>query len=349
LTGEALRRLRLLAQRLDGSGGSVSGVVTSLCGLQSQAPAQAALALRARIDGLDAGAVERARVEDRTVVRTWAMRGTMYLLPAADLGWLLPLTAEKAMPAAHRWLRRRGLDDHDRLMAATEEILDAEGPLTRADLTGRVGEATGLPVEGAAAGIVHLAALEGRICFGPDRGHIPTYVRLRRWLPALADEPEEPALTALVRRYRAGHGPVTPEDLASWSGLGLRAVRAAWEQGEPPDGRRTGDVPAVRLLPSWDEYVLAYADRHHAVAPEHRSRIFRAGQTRPMLLVDGLTAGTWTSRREGRRLTVDVQPFAPLASRTKTGVEQEVADIARFLGVGQGAVRLRFAEPLDTL
>ncbi|MDP8977974.1 MAG: winged helix DNA-binding domain-containing protein [Actinomycetota bacterium] len=101
LSDRAARRLRLGAQRLHRPEPDrpVVDLVRRLCGVQAQAlagdgvGAQPELALRARGAGLTRGQVDRARLSERSIVWTWAMRGTLHLVAADDLGWLRPLVA----------------------------------------------------------------------------------------------------------------------------------------------------------------------------------------------------------------------------------------------------------------
>jgi len=53
----------------------MAGLLRAVGGLQAQDAGAAALGVRARSTGPTAAQVERARVESRTIVRTWAMRG----------------------------------------------------------------------------------------------------------------------------------------------------------------------------------------------------------------------------------------------------------------------------------
>src|ERR1700730_16429426 len=91
LSRNRIRQLRLLAQGLEPSvaaNGAVE-VVRRVCGLQAQDVAAAALAVRARSRGLTVDAVDDARLRARTIVRTWAMRGTLHWLASEDVGWIL--------------------------------------------------------------------------------------------------------------------------------------------------------------------------------------------------------------------------------------------------------------------
>ncbi len=65
--------------------GSTLAIASRLCGLHAQVLSAAELCVWARVEGLRPGDVRRALWEERTLVKTWAMRGTLHLLPAAEL------------------------------------------------------------------------------------------------------------------------------------------------------------------------------------------------------------------------------------------------------------------------
>ena len=76
-------------------------VASRLCGVHAQLMGSAELTLWARLEALDPGAVAAALWEDRTLVKTWAMRGTLHLLPAGELGlWLAGLGHLRPLPQA---------------------------------------------------------------------------------------------------------------------------------------------------------------------------------------------------------------------------------------------------------
>ena len=55
-------------------------VAAAICGLHAQLMSSAELTLWARVAGLEPDAVQRALWNDRSLVKTWAMRGTLHLL-----------------------------------------------------------------------------------------------------------------------------------------------------------------------------------------------------------------------------------------------------------------------------
>ena len=108
--------------------------------VQAQEPRAARLAFRARARGLTAADVDRARTEERSLLRAWCMRKTIHLIAAEDAGWILPLFA----PIIVRWSRKRladfGLDrrGQDRALKLLHDAVDADGPLTRPELGERL-------------------------------------------------------------------------------------------------------------------------------------------------------------------------------------------------------------------
>ena len=64
-------------------------VAAHIGGLHAQVMSSAELTLHARVEGLEREAVAKALWEERSLVKLWAMRGTLHLLPAAELDtWL---------------------------------------------------------------------------------------------------------------------------------------------------------------------------------------------------------------------------------------------------------------------
>jgi len=298
--------------------GGVADVVRQLCGVQAQDAAAARLAIRARTEGLIAADVDAAP----DVVRTWGWRGTLHLLAREDVPWVLSLVAERAnRSVAARW-RALGLDEaiFERASAAIVERL-AAGPATRAQLR------EALAAAGVDAGGQRLPHLLRRVAFEGLLHHPldDTFAALE-----LGGEPPpgSRALAELARRHAAGYGPATPADVAAFSGLprGQISQSSTPESGAGLQGLTPVRGVGVRLLGAFDPYLLGYAGRGHAVAPEHARRVWPGGGwLHPVVLVDGMAAGTW--RLEGGVLRVE--PFGAIPAR---GLAAEAQDVGRFLG-----------------
>lgn len=73
-------------------------IVGRLLAVQAQDLRSTALGLHARGGSSDAAALHRALAQERSVVRLWALRGTLHLVAAQDAGWLLGLLAPALEP-----------------------------------------------------------------------------------------------------------------------------------------------------------------------------------------------------------------------------------------------------------
>jgi len=290
------------------------------------------------------------------VVRTWCMRGTLHLVATEDVGWLISLLGPIFVAAGRRRLARLGLDE-DAAAEGVRVMRDelADGPATREELVEGIRRRGVRIAPDSQAGyhLVRRAALEGILCFGPDRDGAETYVLSSDWgVPGYAGSREE-ALARHALRYLAAYGPARPEDLATWSGLSLREARVAWRlvggdlaevrvAGEPAwilAGRSgstresAGQAPFVRLLPHFDAYLLGYRDRDLVVAPRHARRIQRGGGwLHPTVIVDGRAVATWSFKDREKKPSVVVEPFEELEPDIEPGLRAEAEDVGRFLG-----------------
>jgi len=281
------------------------------------------------------------------------MRGTLHLVASEDVRWMLSLLGPVMIGKSKRRLRELGLDGEAgaKAVAALRDALDVHGPMSRAEVADRL-SGMAVPVEGQGAyHLVRLAALEGVVCLGPDAGGESTYDLLDRWLSPSpgVDDP----LAELARMYIHAYGPAGPADLAAWSGLPLRDSRAAFEriagelvqvsvEGAPAwihsDRQDCLDAlpaqaPTVRLLPAFDTYLLGYRERDLGVPVEYARRVHPGGGIiRPVLMIDGRTAGVWSRKRTRRGIAVIVTPFGDLPPEVMPGLEEEAVDVGRFLG-----------------
>lgn len=335
----------------------VAGVLREVCGVQAQLPRAAALALRARTDGMTLPDAVRAREGERSAVRGWFMRGTLYLVAAEDAGWLLAVLGPVFVARGRRRLAQLGLDE-DATRKGVREVraaLAEEGPMRRADILDRLRRRGAAPGPDDRAGyastyLLRRAALEGAVCFGPDRDGEETYVLSHDWgVPKYRGTRQE-ALAELARRHLAAHGPAVPGDLAAWSGLPVRQARAAWRLVEKDlqelrvDGRQawvlSGCTPEppndvsvpVRLLPHFDPYLLGHGDRGLVVPPPYAGRVQRSGGfVRPVATENGVAFAIW-EYRGGRQPEVDVELFEARTPDAAMVLGPEVEDVGRFLG-----------------
>jgi Winged helix DNA-binding domain len=348
--------------------GSLLAVASRLCGLHAQVLSSAELSAWARVEGLDRGAVQRALWDERTLVKTWAMRGTLHLLPADELPlWQAALSISPRYRRPAAWKKYFGitLEELDRLTEAVAAALEGR-VMTREELMREVSRRTGSPALGAKLAqsswgtILKPAAFAGGLCFGPGVGQRVRFTRPDTWLGTAGPRVDpQVAAVAVTRRYLAVHGPATVQDLARWwSGGGVSTARQwitalgeevraidldgtqAWMlAAHVREAREHARARLVRLLPAFDQYVVAASCHAEHLLPGGvlRSRVYRPqGWISPVLLVNGRMEGTWRHDIKGSRVDVVVQPFARVPVWIRRAAGQEAERLAAFLGASLG-------------
>lgn len=370
LTWENVLAWRLRRQHLHERRPSeaILAVVADICGLQAQVMSSAELAVWARVEGLAPGAFQQALWEERTLVKTWAMRGTLHVLPAAELPlWVAAQAVLKPRHHAPSWLRYFGLTgaEADALLAAIPRALDGR-LLTREELAEAVAELTGIghlaeKLRESWGALLKPAAFQGDLCFAPNAGQNVRFARPDQWLPAWAPVDTDSAIQEVVRRYLAAYGPATREEFGRWFGTSSPAQAGALIErlGEAVapvevEGTRAwmltehvaeaaNAAPAglVRLLPAFDQYVIAAPRDAPTVLPDaFKGRVYRPqGWLSPVLLIDGRMAGVWQHERKGQHVVVQIEPFAEVPAPARQAAEDEAARLAGFIG---GVLELRW-------
>lgn len=331
---------------------SVLDVVRHMVGLQAQYPQAALLGVRVRSVGLTAADVIRARESERSIVRTWCMRGTLHLIPAEDVGWLTNLLGPGLIRGRKRRYRELGIEGSTgrKAIRVIEKAL-VDGPLTRAEL-GEALARSGLGIDVTGQALPHLigrAALEGILCHGPLRGSEETFVRLDDWVGRTKSPPREESLAELALRYIRAYGPATPEDFAAWAGLTLLDARIGWKLlvsdiAEIRTGRTTAWVSThrapgtaatsghLRLLPAFDAFLLGYRNRDLFLPAAFAEKVQAGGGIiHPTILHHGRIIGTWRYERAGKEPALRVDTFQPFPDALQPALREETNDIGRFL------------------
>jgi hypothetical protein len=367
LTWAQAANWRVRRQHLDGRAatGSLLAVASRLCGLHAQVMSSAELTAWARVEELERDAVQRALWQDRTLVKTWAMRGTLHLLPSSDLPmWHAALGTSRRYLRPAAWQKYFGitLEELEQLTNAIGTALDGQ-VMTREELVREIVKITGSAAIGAKIAesswgtILKPAAFAGRLCFGPSVGQRVRFTRPDTWLRVATPVVVEPeaAVQWVTRRFLAAYGPATFHDLARWWGgaSGVATARQwisslgkevspvevdgtrAWMLAADAEGAlNLPAVKSVRLLPGFDQYVIGVSHHAEQLLPKGlRSRVYRPqGWVSPVLLVNGRMEGVWRHEIKGSRVEVAIEPFGnpPLWVRRAAG--QEAKRLAAFLG-----------------
>jgi Winged helix DNA-binding domain len=330
---------RFAAQRLVGAADSAVEATRHLLAVQAQDPRAARLAVRVRSRAERAADVDDALTTERSLVITWANRGTLHLIAAEDEPLLHALTTPQLRSASERRLRNVGIDAAaaDRGITAIRKSLASDGPMTRTEIK-EVLDRVRVPTAGQALiQLLFRATIEGLIVRGPLVGADHAFVLAADWLGPRPKIDRDRALAELARRYLVAHGPAGADDLAKWAQLPLRDTRAALraigaELEELPGGlvdlRRTrvATSPPPLLLGPFDPLLLGWRSREFFLG-EPKEVITVNGIIRAIALVDGRAAGTWAIR--GGRVSLslwDQQPAATIAA-----LEAEAVAVSEYL------------------
>jgi hypothetical protein len=349
---------RLQRHHLNGRapGTELARVVGDIAGAQAQVMSAAELQIAVRADCTVAD-VRDALWRDRTLVKTWLMRGTLHLARAADLPLFTAALGRHWIRVRPSWLKFWNITEPE-LWTLVDDIGSALGarPMTREEVIASV--ADGRPerireaLKSGWGGMLKPAARNGRLCFGPSRGQNVTFVNPRDWLATWHDVAPEVAIADIARRYLRVYGPSTRNDFARWWGAWPGVGGAAWRAIASElvtvevEGTRlqalAGDLAAIRratitqpvqLLPLFDPYLMGYARRDHMLDSAYAARVSRtAGWISAVILVEGSVAGTWSHALTGKALRVTLAPFARLPAKVMAQVRERAAEIAKALG-----------------
>jgi hypothetical protein len=341
--------LRLVAQRIAGPRyESPAAAVQGLLAVQGQDYPGALTSVALRVAGAKRGDVEAA-LDAGQVVRSWPMRGTLHLVAAEDLGWLLALCGPRVLAGAAKRRAYLGLDESDaeRARELLAAALAGGGRLGRAAALQALADG-GVDVSGQRGyHLLWYAAQTGTVCLGPTGGGEQLFVRTDEWIRAPRRLTGEEALRELALRFFRGHGPATVADLARWAGLTLRDVRAGLAAARDElatlvvDGteylldprtpetlaEHRAEAEGLILLPGFDEFVLGYADRRCSLPPEFADRIVPGGNGmfRATVLTGGQIVGTWRRTGQGARRAVTAEPFTAFPDEVAAAIPEAAA------------------------
>ena len=343
---------RLAAQRIGHNPfASAAETVRWFGAVQAQDYLGSLWAIGLRTRGATETSVERA-IAERSIVRTYPLRGTLHFVAAEDARWMLALCAPRTLARnAQRLKKEHGIDS--RLVARSRKVLiDAlrgGACLSRPELYRRLDSARIPTSDGRGLHLLWWHAHEGLVCLGPRAGKQQTFALLDEWLPATPPRSREDSLAELARRYFMSHGPATVRDFAWWSGLAgtdaalalemvakeLQAVKVDEQTyWQAPDAIAPRARSGCHLLPAYDEYTVAYQDRSAVMSNEIAARADSGhGIFHPPIVIDGQIAGTWSRELQPAAVAITCRLFARLDRRQTQALATAARRYAKFLGL----------------
>ncbi len=338
---------------------NIATVCRDICGAQAQLLSAAELQLWARNHRLTRAEVHAALWQTRALVKTSLMRQTLHVISAEDFSiYIAALNRSRTQALLRNMSKYAGLTPKE-IAELNNLIVEAlrAGPMTQPELLHRIKPQAGKRVHKWAEiawsiQIFRSALVEGLICYGPESGRKPTFVRVDRWLPNQKPVAENEAKPILLRRYLRAYAPATPPDFSRWSGLQMKEAKPVWESlsSEVLEVQVEGKSafvlredfnelanfdpaePVLRLLPAFDPFLLGHADKQHLVDAVHYKRVYRSqGWISPVILLNGRIVGVWFLRRQGRKSILKIDQFEIVPRKVRRELEKEAASLETFL------------------
>ncbi|MGH8947480.1 MAG: winged helix DNA-binding domain-containing protein, partial [Acidimicrobiia bacterium] len=323
-------------------------VISKLGGVQAQVASSATQAVAIRSKRLPD--IEDLLWEKRSLVKTWAMRGTLHLLPSSEIGSWIAALRQRPWKITPAWEKYHGITKSQlaTLTGAIPQVISGE-PMTREELTAAVVAKTGDRGLGDALSsgwsqVLKPAANQGLLAQGPPRGRNVTFVDPGAWLGSDFAEPSfEEAMRVVVERFLDANGPATITDFGRWFGVDLKTGRElmtpvlenlvpveiegyqGWLTAGGAKAASKSDTPrSAHLLPGFDPYTLApLSHREHIIPKGKIDDVSRAaGWIALVILENGRIIGTWETA-DG---SIALHPFGKLSKKTISALEDHVED-----------------------
>lgn len=332
-------------------------ICRDVCGVQAQIMSSAFLQLWTRNHAITRSEVENELWQSRTLVKTSLMRQTLHLIPTDEFHIYIAALKTCRRQGVLRVMARCGIatDEAEGLTVLIMEALSS-GALGRAAIMAAVRPKVSKRVHAwmeKVWSIVRVPVAEGLVCYGRGESNEVSFIRVDRWLPRLKSNKmsELEAQCALFRKYLRAYGPATPGDFSHWAGIPMQQVKALvplleseleeipgdtrnsllLREDEAVLKRRSGKKSCIRLLPSFDTYLLAHRAKDHLLSAKNYKRVYRnQGWISPVILIDGAVAGVWSHKFQNKSVVVEVAPFGILSRTERAQIEQEAERFAVF-------------------
>jgi hypothetical protein len=358
MTPEEITTLRLYNQNISEKRYTdVAELVKWMVAFQSQDYTQSKWALGARLDKSSDAEIEKA-FEERKIIRSWPLRGTIHITAAEDLHWINELIGPGMIVRAAGRNKQLELDEkiYNKSLKVIAGFLEGQKQSTREEISEELARYR-IYAEGVRLShILQRAGLENLLSYGQRRGKDFTYTLLDDRV-GKKNMVKEDALAELAGRYINSRGPASLADFTWWSGLSAPDARKAFQLVKEKfiEVKSGNDVfllaPEIKvpednkdrifLLPAFEEYLLAYKDRSACLENGHFSKVIsNNGIFNPIIVFNGKVIGIWKRTITKNKVSVNTQLFVSLKTAQKKAVKEEAEKFADFLNLKLDAEKL---------
>ncbi|HRX10531.1 MAG TPA: winged helix DNA-binding domain-containing protein [Draconibacterium sp.] len=329
---------------------TVNEIVSWLGAVQAQDYNMSEWAVGVRLPGSTTETVKSA-INSGEIIRTHVLRPTWHLVSAADIYWMLELSAPQIRSLSRSRDKELGLTETaiNRSNTILEKALRDNRHLTREELVKLLADAGYSNDNNRVSHILIRAEIEGIITSGKIRNGKQTYALLAERVPDKKTMSREEAAIELARRYFTSHGPASLHDFIWWSGLPVKDCRHAVETIKLSfDSEKSGEetyyfapfitVPKLEkkqvvLLPAYDEFIISYKNRRASLPFENQIRaVLVNGIFRPVIVHNGKVIGIWKRTLKNDNVIPETEYFGSPDKTTKKQVNESLKHYAKFLG-----------------
>jgi hypothetical protein len=324
--------------------------IKQLAGLNAQHGLSPYVSLWARLKHFEPMMLETALME-KSVVKAGLMRSTLHIVTASDYLGYRPASQNVLLRAFRSFFPIESrVIDYEKLANEAKTVLTREPMAFRQLEKVLMEQFPGIKESSLSFGaraILPLVQL-------PPAGFLnqpgsPQYALACQWLHR---ELKDATIGAnmLFLAYLRGFGPATSRDFQQWSGLNAQEVKPVIEccsrwlgTYEDEDGNTLYDLKGAilpdtdmklppRLLPRWDNLLLAYDDRSRAMSESYRQHVIqRDGRVLPTVLIDGYVQGIWDHEATRKQARMSIQLFSRIDEDTSEALQQEADELLTFL------------------
>jgi len=342
--------LRLANQKIINTNlNSPKEIVSAMGAMQAQDYSMVKWAVGLRSKNLTDKSIESA-ISKGEIIRTHLLRPTWHLVSSEDIHWMLELTAPRiksALKFRHKYL---GFNESiiKKCKKIIEKTISENGHSTREELISVLEKAKISTKENRASHIFLIAELDGLICSGEIKNKKQTYALLKERVPKTNSLNKEESLGRLALKYFTSHCPATLQDFTWWSGMSAADSKSALEMIKTSlvsetigkqtfwytntNGVTKFSNDSVHLLPAFDEYIIAYADRTAVIKLDHHKKaIMRNGMFMPSIVINGQAIGKWKRIIKNDEVKIETEFFRSISKSEKKLIQKQFEKLANFI------------------